>query len=222
VLHDDHLLWPARGAGPRRLWELLLFLACQPPEGASRLTLMDALWPEADGALDGGHILRQLCYRLRTLLRCQVPGLTGEVVSNAAGVYRRIEAVVTSDAHHFPALERAFRCASGPAAIALGEQARSLCDRGGLLEGPAAAGFAWLDERDASGLALREHFAHLAHRLTWRLAELYVAAGRQGDAVLLYQELVEDDPRDERLREGLLRARGGVREVLREGVPRAS
>jgi DNA-binding SARP family transcriptional activator len=151
-------------------------------------------------------------------LRRQVPGLSGQVVSSAAGVYRLDAELVASDAQRVLALERAFRRMTGPAAIALGEQARSLCGRGPLLEGPAAAGLQWLDERDASGLTVREHFAHLVRRLTWRLAELYVAARRPDDAVLLYQELVEDDPADERLREGLLglpRARGDQIAVCR-------
>ena len=95
------------------------------------------------------------------------------------------------------------------------ERARALYV-GDLLTGPDVRRYAWLDERDGSGVTLREHFRHLFQQVSVRLAELYTQAGDTNSAVILYRELTEIDPADERLWQALFRlhARRGDRDAL--------
>jgi DNA-binding SARP family transcriptional activator len=73
------------------------------------------------------------------------------------------------------------------------------------LEGPDARRYAWVDERDDSGVTLREHFRRLFQQASTRLAELYVSADQLESAVGLYRELTESDPADEQLWRALFR-----------------
>jgi DNA-binding SARP family transcriptional activator len=59
--------------------------------------------------------------------------------------------------------------------------------------------YAWADERDDSGVTLREHFRRLFQHATLTLAELYAEAGNVAGAIYLYRELADIDPGDERL-----------------------
>ncbi len=108
------------------------------------------------------------------------------------------------------------------------EQARALF-AGDLFEGPDARRYAWVDERDDSGVTLREHFRRLFQQTSTKLAELYAVAGDLAASIELYGELTEIDPGDERLwralfrlhaqrgdRTALMRAEQRMREVLRD------
>ena len=55
-------------------------------------------------------------------------------------------------------------------------------------------------------MTLREHFRHLFQQVSIRLAELYTQAGDTNSAVILYRELTEIDPADERLLAGAVPA----------------
>ena len=83
------------------------------------------------------------------------------------------------------------------------EQARAVFT-GDLLESPDARRYAWVDERDSSGVTLREHFRKLFQQTSIKLAELYAIAGDPA-AIELYKELTEMDPGDERLWRALFR-----------------
>ncbi|HTD79478.1 MAG TPA: bacterial transcriptional activator domain-containing protein, partial [Chloroflexota bacterium] len=115
-----------------------------------------------------------------------------------------------------------------PEAVEPLERARSLY-QGDLLAGPDARRYAWVDERDPSGVTLREHFRRLFQQASVRLAELYATGGDIDAALDLYRELSEIDPGDERLwralfrlhaergdRLALMREERRMREALRE------
>ena len=69
------------------------------------------------------------------------------------------------------------------------EQARALFT-GDLLEGPDVRRYAWVDERDASGVTLREHFRRLFQQTSIKLAELYAVVGDYAASIELYDELL--------------------------------
>jgi two-component SAPR family response regulator len=126
--------------------------------------------------------------------------------------------VIHSDATEFLELVRSARVMPGPDAIGRLEQARALY-LGDLLEGPDARRYAWVDERDLSGVTLREHFRKQFQQASTRLADLYVAAGQLALAIDVYRELTEIDPGDERLWRGLFRVhaeRGDRLALVRE------
>jgi DNA-binding SARP family transcriptional activator len=111
---------------------------------------------------------------------------------------------VYSDAQEFLEMVRSARVTPGPRAIEHLERARDLY-LGDLLEGPDARRYAWLDERDDSGVTLREHFRRLFQQASTRLAEMYAIAGESEAAIDVFRELTESDPSDERLWRALFR-----------------
>jgi DNA-binding SARP family transcriptional activator len=146
------------------------------------------------------------------------------------GTLRLDPGLVHSDAQEFLTLARNARITPGPSAMPLCEQARALFI-GDLLEGPDARRYAWVQERDDSGVTLREHFRRLFQQTSTKLAELYAEAGDIGASIELYRELTEIDPGDERLwralfrlhaqrgdRTALMRAEQHMREALRDGA----
>src|SRR4029077_14657806 len=171
---------------------------------------------------------RQLRYRLRRILSA-VPGAPDtDGICFDRGTLRIDPGVVYSDAQEFLSLVRGARVSSGPEVIAQLEQARALY-QGDLLHGPDANRYAWLDERDDSGVTLREHFRRLFQQASFRLAELYAASNELSAAIDVYRELTDADPADERVwralfglhaqrgdRVALVREEHRMRESLRE------
>ncbi len=220
-------VWPKGSGGEAKPWEFLLYLACQPAEGVSLDQTVEALWPEDDEADNAPHRFRQLRYRLRQRLNT-VPGAPetdGICLEN--GTLQLDPGLVHSDAQDFLTLARSARITPGPSAVPLCEQARALFT-GDLLDGPDARRYGWVDERDSSGVTLREHFRRLFQQTSIKLAELYASAGDSA-AIELYEELTEVDPGDERLwlalfrllaqrgdRPALIRADRRMRAALRE------
>lgn len=221
-------VWPRLTGGEVKPWELLLYLACQPAEGVSSEEAVEALWPEDDDSDNAPHRFRQLRYRLRRTLS-NVPGAPPtDGICLDRGTLRLDPGVVHSDAQEFLALVRSARVTSGPSAIPLYERARALFI-GDLLEGPDARRYAWVDERDESGVTLREHFRRLFQQASGKLAELYATSGEVGASIALYRELTELDPGDEWLwralfrlhadrgdRLGLVREEHRMRQALRD------
>jgi DNA-binding SARP family transcriptional activator len=210
-------VWP-RG-GDAKPWELLLFLACQPAEGASRDAVVEAIWPDSEAAEDLPHRIRQLRYRLRHHLQ-EVPD-----APEADGIYlakrgvRLDPDIVYSDAREFLSLVRTARLSSSSAdMIEPFEKARALYV-GDLLDGPDTRRYAWVDERDDSGVTLREHFRRMFQNASLRLAEAYAECDHVEASMELYRELAELDPADERLWIALLRLhhrRGDIRGLMGE------
>ena len=191
-------VWPRLPGGEAKPWELLLYLACQPAEGVSSQDAVEALWPEDDSAVDPPHRFRQLRYRLRRALS-ELPGAPeADGICFDRGVLRLDPAVVYSDAQEFLSLARSARITPGVAATDFLERARALY-AGDLLQGPDAKRYAWVDERDPSGVTLREHFRRLYQQGCVRLAEVYTGNRELDAATDLYRELTEIDPGDERL-----------------------
>lgn len=211
-----------------KAWELLAFFAAQPDGVVSREKLLAALWPDIhpDQATNRLNIAVS---RLRAILAHQVPGLTGDVVrADRTGVRALDSAVVGSDVHRFVTLCRsASALPSGQAQAALIE-ARTLY-RGDLFAGRGSQLFEWVDERDESGLSLREQYREEYRQATLRLAHLYCRDGQVGRAVPLYKSLLKAEPTlEDVVRElfrcyqqlgdlgALLREERHLREVLRE------
>jgi DNA-binding SARP family transcriptional activator/LysM repeat protein len=191
-------VWPRRAGGDAKPWELLLYLACQPAAGVSSDEAVEALWPEDEESDNAPHRFRQLRYRLRRMLS-SVPGAPEtDGICLDRGTLLLDPGLVHSDAQEFLGLVRSARLYPGPNAVSLLERARALFI-GDLLEGPDARRYAWVDERDDSGVTLREHFRRLFQQASTKLAELYDMAGEFGNSIDLYRELTEIDPGDERL-----------------------
>jgi two-component SAPR family response regulator len=188
----------------RKPWEFLLYLACQPAEGVTRAAAVQALWPEDDIPADGAHRFRQLRYRLRRQFQEVPAGPEGDGVCLDRRVLRLDPCLVYTDAQEFLTLIRSVRLNLGADAIERLERARALYV-GDLLEGPDTRRYAWVDERDDSGVTLREHFRRLFQNASMQLAELYAASGALDRAVALYRELTDIDPADERLWQALFR-----------------
>ncbi len=228
VLCAGQQVWPRSSGGEMKPWELLLYLACQPAEGVSVDEAVEALWPQDEESDNAPHRFRQLRYRLRQRLS-EVPGAPEtDGICLDRGTLRLDPGLVHSDAQEFLTLARSARINPGPSAVPLCEQARALFT-GDLFEGPDARRYAWVDERDDSGVTLREHFRRLFQQTSTKLAELYAVAGDLAASIELYGELTEIDPGDERLwralfrlhaqrgdRTALMRAEQRMREVLRD------
>jgi len=112
--------------------------------------------------------------------------------------------IMHSDAREFLSLVHSVRINPGGDAIKRLEQARALYV-GDLLTGPDVRRYAWLDERDDSGVTMREHFRRLFENASVRLAELYTQAGQLEEAIEVYHELTEIDPADEMVWQALFR-----------------
>jgi DNA-binding SARP family transcriptional activator len=218
VLCAGQQVWPRLPGGEVKPWELLLYLACQPAEGVSSDEAVEALWPEDEEPDNAPHRFRQLRYRLRRAL-ANVPGAPEtDGMCLDRGTLRLDPGVVHSDAQEFLALVRSARINPGQNAVGLYERARELY-MGDLLEGPDARRYAWVDERDDSGVTLREHFRRLFQQASTKLAELYAVSGESAASIEVYRELTELDPGDERLWRALFRLhaeRGDRPSLLRE------
>jgi DNA-binding SARP family transcriptional activator/nucleoid-associated protein YgaU len=228
VLHAGRRIWPAGAGGDAKPWEVLVLLATHPASGVAREAIVAALWPD-DPEADANHRLRQLRYRLRACLDRCLPGFGADPIRiQPGGILSLDPALVRSDAQQFLELIEAARTTSGPAAIPVYEQARALY-AGDLLGAPEARKFAWVDDRPASGVTLREAFRAHFHNLTMRLGQLYVEAERLEEAESLYEELTTADAGDESLwralfrvlgergdRQGLARAERRMRRALQE------
>jgi two-component SAPR family response regulator len=197
-------IWPRLPGGEVKPWELLLYLAAQPAEGVSTRDAVEALWSDDDSAEDAPHRFRQLRYRLRRMLADVDGAPETDGICLERGVLKLDPDVVHSDAQEFLSRVRSARITPGPEAIEPLERARSLY-QGDLLAGPEARRYAWVDERDPSGVTLREHFRRLYQQASVRLAELYAAGEAVQAALDLYRELTEIDPGDERLWRALFR-----------------
>ena len=208
-------MWPGT-RGDAKPWEFLLYLACQPREGVRREDVSAAMWPDEEDVRTAMHRFRQLRYRLRESLKA----VGGESASEGicverSGVLYLDQQSVHSDVHEFLDLIRLARVFPGPRAIARLEQARALFI-GDLLASRDARRYAWVDERGADGVTLKEHFRRLFQQATAALAELYVEAEQLDAAADVYEELTELDPCDERFWRALFRlcARRGDRRGL--------
>jgi DNA-binding SARP family transcriptional activator len=218
VMCANELVWP-HGGRDAKPWELLLFLACQPSESVLRTTVIEAMWPDDEGMAENpAHRFRQLRYRLRRQLQ-QVPGApsTDGVCLDRSG-FQLDPSVVHSDAREFLDLVHEVRLNPNPQAAEVIQQLERVHElyAGDLLDGPDARRYAWVDERDGSGVTLREHFRRVYQNSCLRLAEAYSATGQVEAAIELYHELTEMDPADERLFQALfrLRAESGDRQGL--------
>jgi two-component SAPR family response regulator len=214
VMCAGQQVWPGSG-GDAKPWELLLYLACQPAEGVTRQAVMRALWRDKYLAENDAHRLRQLRYRLRRQLQ-QVTGAPDkDGICHERHLLRLDPGLVRSGAQQFEALVRSARTNDTADMIERLQQARALYTDD-LLQGCGVRRYAWINERDGSGVTLREHFRRLLHKASERLADLYAEAGDLSAAIDLYRELTEVDPAHDRLWLALFRlhARRGDRNAL--------
>jgi len=176
-----------------KAWEVLAFLAAQPTGAVAKEKILAAVWPDVDAERAGAR-LRTALTRLRALLAGQVPNLSGDVVRAERDGTRRLDtSLVTSDVHQFVLLLRtAAKLLPDEAKVALIE-ARKLYT-GDLLSGHSARFHEWVEERDGSGVTLREHYREEFYRATQRLARLYYQEEQATLAVPLYKELLKAEP----------------------------
>jgi DNA-binding SARP family transcriptional activator len=214
-------VWPRQPAGDAKPWEFLLYLACQPVAGVSREQLGEALWPDDDFESSATHRFRQLRYRLRGVLSTVLGEPVRDGISIERGGPLRLDpTIIHSDAQQFLQLAKLAHLTAGPelSAIPLLEQARALYT-GDLFDGPDVRRYAWADERDESGVTLREHFRRLFVSATVALAGLYLETSQIESAIELYREASELDPGNERVWHALFRIhaqRGDRPALLRE------
>jgi LuxR family maltose regulon positive regulatory protein len=176
-----------------KAWEILAFLAAQPGGAAPKEKLLDAVWPEVDEERAANR-LRSEMNRLRGILARQVPEFRPDLVRcDRDGTCRLDTTAVWSDAHRFWALCSAARSLPpGEAKPAL-EQALALY-RGDLLSSRATRFYDWVEERDDSGVSLRERYRDQYCWVAQRLACLYRRDGRPEQAVVLYKSLLKAEP----------------------------
>ncbi len=176
-----------------KAWEVLAFLAVHPGGAVAKEKIIAAVWPDADPESGGGR-LRTALKRLRALFAEQVPDLSSEVVRSERDGTRRLDtSLISSDVHEFVALLRAvpkLRCEEAMAAL---QRARDLY-QGDLLSGRAAGLFEWADEREVTGVSLREHYREEYYRATQQLARLHYQDGHADLAVPLHKELLKAEP----------------------------
>jgi len=194
VTSDDREIGASGEEGASfKAWEVLAFLAAQPTGAVAKEKILAAVWPDVDGERAGAR-LRTALTRLRALLAGQVPNLSGDVVRAERDGTRRLDtSLVTSDVHQFVLLLRtAAKLPSDEAKVALIE-VRKLYS-GDLLCGRSARFYEWVEERDGSGVTLREHYREEFYRATQRLARLYYQEEQAVLAVPLYKELLKAEP----------------------------
>ncbi len=194
VRSGDREITPTSEEGASfKAWEVLAFLAAQPDGAVSREKLLAAVWPDVD-AERAGNRMRVAMVRLRALLARQVPGLPPEAVrADRDGTCRLDTTLISSDVHQFVALCRAApKLPPDDAKLAL-QQALALYG-GDLLPGRGTRLYEWVDERDESGISLRESYREEYYRATQRLAKLFCGEGRADLAVPLYKVLLKAEP----------------------------
>lgn len=219
VTSGDREISPSGEEGASyKAWEVLAFLAAHPEGAVSREKICAAIWPDVD-AERAGTRLRTALKRLRALLAEQVPNLWGDVVRSERDGIRRLDTtLVTSDVHRFVGLLRAATKLPKDQAKEALEQARKLY-HGDLLSGRTARLYEWAEERDASGVTLREYYREEFYRATQRLARLHYADGHAGLGVPLYKELLKAEPTLEDVVRDLYRCYeqlGDLNSIIRE------
>lgn len=194
VRSGERQITPYREGSPSfKAWELLAFLASQPGGAIARGKLLAALWPDL-GEARAANCMHVTMSRLRDVLSEQIPGLPAQVVRNdRKGICRLDTTLVTSDVEHFLALLQASRKLPREQAKWALWHMRGLYV-GDLLSGPNTPLYEWVDERDASGLSLREQYREDYYRATQRLAQLYVEEGHANMAIPLYKEILRAEP----------------------------
>jgi two-component SAPR family response regulator len=153
--------------------------------------LLNALWPGVSSESATSRLYSNLSI-LRSVLAEQVPGLPADAVrgDKSAGMYRLDSSLVWSDVQEFLALIQGARKLPPAERRLAYEQARSLY-RGDLLTDMP---YKWVNAEDERGYTLWEEYREEYRQLTGRLAQLYSVDGEPERAVLLYRDLLRDEP----------------------------
>jgi DNA-binding SARP family transcriptional activator len=203
VLHRGRQIWPP-DRGRFKHWEVLVFMAAQPNGVVAREKLTEALWPGQDPRRDADPTrpLRSQLYLLRQAVTQEAPEIPGDfVLLHRNGLCALDTAVVTSDVHRFVALYEEAKTLPPPQAKAAYRQALALY-RDDLL---TKRQYEWLDERDESGLTLRDLYREMQRRATKELADLHLREGEAAAAIPLYRALLRAHPLAETLVRSLFR-----------------
>lgn len=201
-----------------KAWEVLAFLAVHPGGAVAKEKIIAAVWPDADPESGGGR-LRTALKRLRALFAEQVPNISSEVVRSERDGTRRLDTtLIASDVHEFVALLRAIPKLAADEAKAALQRARELY-QGDLLAGRAAGLYEWVEEREVTGVSLREHYREEYYRATQQLARLHYREEHAELAVPLYKELLKEEPTLEDVVRELFRCYqqlGDLQSIIRE------
>lgn len=191
---------------------LLAYLAISPPAPVSRDTLVAALYAEEEQENGRGR-LRKVLMRARDLLVEQAPDLPPDLfVSQNGGLvalnarlagsdvqrFRECCALASLKARPVPPLVRALAAVREAAVLFQLPEYHGRPGSGQLAEPPLLreCGYPWLDSVDRGG-RLADQLRRLLFDAIRHVAARCAAEGRPGDAIALYQLLVDEDPSDE-------------------------
>ena len=199
VLCDGRELRPeALGYNVYRPWEVLAYLAVQPPGPVTRRQLVDDIWGDRDEA-DPERLqarVRTVLTRIRKLFEQQVPGLRGLVVFlDREGKCWLNTQLVQSEAHEFLELVRSSATLPPEEAVEACRRARELF-RGDVL---ADCQYEWLFSPAGRNGSLQQAYRQKYRTVTARLAHLNAEHGQAEQAAILYRELLGDDAGNEKL-----------------------
>lgn len=199
------VLWDGKELKPEgvaynmyRPWEVLAYLAVQPPGPTSRNHLIDDIWGDQE-EVEPERLqarVRTVLARLRKLFEQQVPGLHGQVVSlDRQGRCWLNTQLVRSEAHEFLELVRASATLPPADAVEACQRARELY-RGDVL---ADCQYDWLFAPTTGGGSEQQVYRQKYRTVTARLAQLYAEHGQAEEAMKLYRQLLRDDAGNEKL-----------------------
>ena len=233
---EEASVWSEKGRldiGQSSPVEVLLYLAAAPLMHQGRLadwdgvdpdTLLAEIWaPRArspENRDSGQTWLGKNLSRLEDEIKRAAGVLGAEIVVKRRGGLCLNGDVVRSDIEGFMAAVERARAAQGKEQIAAAEQALAASVPGLLTRvartprtaGPKIELYRWLGEPHWERAAKR--LEALGREAGMLLGRAYRDAGRYDDALALYEQLLGDDPLDQRAREGLLIAAAGTRDLV--------
>lgn len=195
-----------------RPWEVLAYLAIQPPGPISRRRLIDDIWADWD-EVEAEKIyarVRTVLARIRKVFERQVPELREPVVSlDRNGMVTLNLRVVHSEAHEFLELVRSSATLPSPQAMDACRQARALY-RGDLL---ADCQYEWLFSPAAPSGSEQQVYRQKYRTVTARLAQLHAEQGQLEQAVTLYRQILRDDAGNEKVACRLFECRAQIGDI---------
>jgi len=192
VTNGERELKPESKDGPRyKPWEILACLAAHPARGVPKEKLLNALWPGVGPERATSRLYSNLNF-LRTVLAEQVPGLSADAArgDKSEGMYRLDSNLVWSDVHEFLALSDGARKLPPPERKLAYERARALYLGNLLRDTP----YKWVNAEDEHGYTLWESYREKYRQMTCQFGQLCSAEGEPERAVVLYRDLLQDEP----------------------------
>lgn len=180
-------------------WELLAYLITH-GGSVSRQGVLDTFWPGTDDATAGNR-LDQLVHRLKKVLTAQAGEGARDLLCREHGKLALDSAVIASDLQRFHALLDALPRLPATEMVQALEAALDLANDELL----AGAEYAWLERPGEDGLTSRERYQEQVAGRTHELACRYRDGGEVDRAVLLFRQLLAEQPTLQPAARGLYR-----------------